>query len=327
CSNHCLGGWKASSEEIEVASPKAHKLQIKIVATAVCHTEAYTLSGADPEGYFPAILGHEGAEIVESAGEGVTKLKAGDTVIPLYIPQCANVNFKTRVTQGKCLMPDGTSRFTCKGKTILHYMGTSTFSEYTAVADISVAKVDPLAPLDKVSFLGCGMSTGYGAAVNTAKVDPSSVCAIFGLGGVGLAVKMGCKVADIFARAEEVGATECIIPQDFSKPIQEVLTDGGVDYSFECTGTVKACHKSWGVSVAVGVAASHEEIATCPFQLVIGHTWKDTAFGGWKSLVSEYIFKNIKADEFVTHNLSFDEINKVFELVHSRKSIQTVVKI
>ncbi|KAK1345714.1 hypothetical protein QTO34_008178 [Cnephaeus nilssonii] len=292
---------------------------------------------------FPVILGTR-CWIVES-----------DTVIPLYIPQCGECKFclnpktnlcqKIRVTQGKGLMPDGTSRFTCKGKKILHYMGTSTFSEYTVVADISVAKIDPLAPLDKVCLLGCGISTGYGAAVNTAKVEPGSTCAVFGLGGVGLAVIMGCKVAgasriigvdinkDKFARAKEFGACECISPQDFSKPIQEVLvemTDGGVDYSFECIGNVKvmraaleACHKGWGVSVVVGVAAAGEEIATRPFQLVTGRTWKGTAFGGWKSvesvpkLVSEYMSKKIKVDEFVTHNLSFDEINKAFELLHA----------
>ncbi|XP_012666008.2 alcohol dehydrogenase class-3 [Otolemur garnettii] len=286
--------WEAgkplSIEEIEVAPPKAHEVRIKIIATAVCHTDAYTLSGADPEGCFPVILGHEGAGIVESVGEGVTKLKAGDTVIPLYIPQCGECKFclnpktnlcqKIRVTQGKGLMPDGTSRFTCKGKTLLHYMGTSTFSEYTVVADISVAKIDPLAPLDKV---------------------------------------------------------------DFNKPIQEVLvemTGGGVDYSFECIGNVKvmraaleACHKGWGVSVVVGVAASGEEISTRPFQLVTGRTWKGTAFGGWKSvesvpkLVSEYMSKKIKVDEFVTHSLSFDKINKAFELMHSGESIRTVVKV
>ena len=242
-----------------MAPPKAHEVQIKIIATAVCHTDAYTLSGADPEGSFPVILGHEGAGIVESVGEGVTKLKAGDTVIPLYIPQCGEYKFclnpktnfcqKIRVTQGKGLMPDGTSRFTCKGKTILHYMGTSSFSEYTVVADISVAKINPLAPLDKVCLLSCGISTGYGVALNTAKVEPGSTCAVSGLGGVGLATIMGCKVAgpsriigvdinkDKFSRAKEFGASECINPQDFSKPIQEVLiemTDGGVDYSFDC---------------------------------------------------------------------------------------------
>uniref|UniRef100_A0A5F9CY33 Alcohol dehydrogenase class-3 n=1 Tax=Oryctolagus cuniculus TaxID=9986 RepID=A0A5F9CY33_RABIT len=392
--------WEAgkplSIEEIEVAPPKAHEVRIKIFATAVCHTDAYTLSGADPEGCFPVILGHEGAGIVESVGEGVTNLKAGDTVIPLYIPQCGECKFclnpktnlcqKIRVTQGKGLMPDGTSRFTCKGKTILHYMGTSTFSEYTVVADISVAKIDPSAPLDKVCLLGCGISTGYGAALNTAKVEPGSTCAVFGLGGVGLAAIMGCKAAgasriiavdinkDKFARAKEFGATECINPQDFSKPIQEVLvekTDGGVDYSFECIGNVKvmaqfphlynvssdssltrsghsikvlkamefqraaleACHKGWGVSVVVGVAGAGEEISTRPFQLVTGRTWKGTAFGGWKSvesvpkLVSEYMSKKIKVDEFVTNTLSFDQINEAFELMHSGKSIRTVVKI
>nr|CAI9698123.1 unnamed protein product [Rangifer tarandus platyrhynchus] len=361
--------WEAgkplSIEEVEVAPPKAHEVRIKIIATAVCHTDAYTLSGADPEGSYPVILGHEGAGIVESVGEGVTKLKAGDTVIPLYIPQCGECKFclnpktnlcqKIRVTQGKGLMPDGTSRFTCKGKTILHYMGTSTFSEYTVVADISVAKIDPLAPLDKVCLLGCGISTGYGAALNAAKVEPGSTCAVFGLGGVGLAVIMGCKVAgatriigvdinkDKFTRAKEFGASECINPQDFSKPIQEVLiemTDGGVDYSFECIGNVKvmraaleACHKGWGTSVVVGVAASGEEIATRPFQLVTGRTWKGTAFGGWKSvesvpkLVSEYMSKKIKVDEFVTHSLPFDQINEAFDLMHAGKSIRTVVKL
>ncbi|KYO37988.1 alcohol dehydrogenase class-3 [Alligator mississippiensis] len=360
--------WEAgkplSIEEVEVAPPKAREVRIKIVATAVCHTDAYTLSGADPEGCFPVILGHEGAGIVESVGEGVTKLKPGDTVIPLYVPQCGECKFclnpktnlcqKIRVTQGKGLMPDGTSRFTCKGKPIHHFMGTSTFSQYTVVADISVTKVDAAAPLDKVCLLGCGISTGYGAAINTAKVEPGSTCAVFGLGGVGLAVIMGCKVAgasriigvdlnkDKFAKAKEFGATECINPKDFSKPIQEVLvemTDGGVDYSFECIGNVgvmraalEACHKGWGVSVIVGVAAAGQEISTRPFQLVTGRTWKGTAFGGWKSvesvpnLVAEYMAKKIKVDEFITHNLPFDKINEAFELMHTGKSIRTVLK-
>uniref|UniRef100_A0A8P0P0D8 Alcohol dehydrogenase class-3 n=1 Tax=Canis lupus familiaris TaxID=9615 RepID=A0A8P0P0D8_CANLF len=330
--------WEAgkplSIEEVEVAPPKAHEVRIKIMATPVCHTDAYTLSGADPEGSFPVILGHEGAGIVESVGEGVTKLKAGDTVIPLYIPQCGECKFclnpktnlcqKIRVIQGKGLMPDGTSRF-------------------TLVANISVAKIDPLAPLDKVCLLGCGISTGYGAALNTAKVEPGSTCAVFGLGGVGLVTIMGCKVAgasqiigvdinkDKFSRAKEFGASECINPQDFSKPIQEVLiemTDGGVDYSFKCIGNLKviraaleACHKGWG-----------EEITTHPFQLITGRVWKGTAFGGWKSvesvpkLVSEYMSRKIKVDEFVTHSLSFDQINEAFDLLHARKSIRTVVK-
>ncbi|CAD7693180.1 unnamed protein product [Nyctereutes procyonoides] len=341
--------WEAgkplSIEEVEVAPPKAHEVLIKIMATAVCHTDAYTLSGADPEGSFPVILGHEGAGIVESVGEGVTKLKAGDTVIPLYIPQCGECKF--------CLNPK-TNLCQKIRERILHYMGTSTFSEYTVVADISVAKIDRLAPLDKVCLLGCGISTGYGAALNTGKVEPGSTCAVFGLGGVGLATIMGCKVAgasriigvdinkDKFSRAKEFGDSECINPQDFSKPIQEVLiemTDGGVDYSFECIGNVKvmraaleACHKGWGVSVIAGVAASGEEIAIRPFQLVTGRVWKGTAFGGWKSvesvpkLVSEYMSRRIKVDEFVTHSLSFDQINEAFDLLYARKSIQTVVK-
>uniref|UniRef100_A0A2K5NPR9 Alcohol dehydrogenase-like N-terminal domain-containing protein n=1 Tax=Cercocebus atys TaxID=9531 RepID=A0A2K5NPR9_CERAT len=295
--------WEAgkplSIEEIEVAPPKAHEVRIKIFASAVCHTDTYTLSGAEPEGCFPVILGHEGAEI------GVTKLKA--------------------FTQGKGLMPDGTSRFACKGETILHCMRTSTFSECTVVADISVAKIDSLAPLDKVCLLGCGISTGYAAAVNTAKLEPGSVCAIFGLGGVGLAV-MGGKVADKFPRANEFGATECINPQDFSKPIQEVLTemtDVGVDYSFE--SALEACHKGWDISVVVGVTASGEEIAACPFQLVTGHTWKGTKVS--QSWCLNICPKKIEVDEFVTHDLSFDEINEAFELMHSGKSIRTVVKI
>uniref|UniRef100_A0A2K6RFQ9 Alcohol dehydrogenase class-3 n=1 Tax=Rhinopithecus roxellana TaxID=61622 RepID=A0A2K6RFQ9_RHIRO len=319
--------WEAGKPlSIEVTLPKAHEVRIKIVAAVVCHTDTYILSRADPEGCFPVISGHEGAGIVQSVGEGVTKLKAGDTVISLYIPQCGECKFclnpktnlfqKIRVTQGKGLMPDGASRFTY-----------------------------PLAPLDKVGILGCGISTGYGPAVNTAKVEPGSVCAVFGLGGVGLGVTMGCKVTgasqiigvdinkDKFARTKELGATECISPQDFSKPTQEVLvemmsTDGGVDYSFECTRHVKiiraaleACHQ--GISVVVGVAASGEEITTHPFQLATGHTWKGIAFGGRKSIESVPKL----ADEFMTRNLSFDEINKALELMHSGKSIQTVVKI
>ncbi|MGH0154506.1 UNVERIFIED_CONTAM: hypothetical protein FKN15_029401 [Acipenser sinensis] len=359
--------WEAkkplSVEEVEVAPPKAHEVRIKIIATGVCHTDAYTLSGADPEGLFPVILGHEGAGIVESVGEGVTKFKPGDKVIPLYIPQCGECKFcknpktnlcqKIRITQGQGLMPDKTSRFTCKGKSIYHFMGTSTFSEYTVVADISVAKVDDSAPLDKVCLLGCGISTGYGAALNTAKVEPGSTCAVFGLGAVGLATIMGCKAAgasriiavdinkDKFEKAKEFGATECLNPQDHSKPVQEVLvemTDGGVDYSFECIGNVgvmrsalEACHKGWGTSVIIGVAASGQEISTRPFQLVTGRTWKGTAFGGFKSvesvpkLVADYMAKKIKVDEFITHILPFDKVNEGFDLMHAGKSIRSVL--
>ncbi|XP_043917291.1 alcohol dehydrogenase class-3 isoform X2 [Protopterus annectens] len=359
--------WEAgkplSVEDVEVAPPEAHEVRIKIIATAVCHTDAYTLSGADPEGKFPAILGHEGAGIVESVGEGVTKVKPGDRVIPLYIPQCGECKFclnpktnlcqKIRVTQGQGLMPDGTTRFTCKGKQVFHFMGTSTFSEYTVVADISVSKIDNSAPLDKVCLLGCGISTGYGAALNTAKVEPRSTCAVFGLGAVGLAVVMGCKAAgasriigiDInkskFEKAKEFGANECISPKDYQKPIQEVLvelTDGGVDYSFECIGNVdvmraalEACHKGWGTSVIVGVAGAGKEISTRPFQLVTGRTWKGTAFGGWKSvesvpkLVCDYMAKKLKVDEFITHALPFDKINEAFDLMHEGKSLRTVL--
>ncbi|KPP59751.1 hypothetical protein Z043_122298 [Scleropages formosus] len=351
--------WEAgkplSIEEVEVAPPKAHEVRIKLFATGVCHTDAYTLSGADPEGLFPVILGHEGAGTVESVGEGVTKFKPGDTVIPLYVPQCGECKFcknpktnlcqKIRVTQGQGLMPDKTSRFTCKGKQIFHFMGTSTFSEYTVVADISLAKVNEKAPLDKVCLLGCGVSTGYGAALNTAKVEPGSTCAVFGLGAVGLAVIMGCKAAgaariigidinkDKFEIAKEFGATDFVNPKDHSKPIQEVLvemTDGGVDYSFECIGNVQimraaleACHKGWGTSVIIGVAGAGQEISTRPFQLVTGRTWKGTAFGGWKSvdsvpkLVEDYMAKKMKVDEFVTHTLAFDQINESFDLMHA----------
>uniref|UniRef100_A0A672QPK3 S-(hydroxymethyl)glutathione dehydrogenase n=1 Tax=Sinocyclocheilus grahami TaxID=75366 RepID=A0A672QPK3_SINGR len=353
--------WEAgkplSIEEVEVAPPKAHEVRVKIHATGVCHTDAYTLSGSDPEGLFPVILGHEGAGTVESVGEGVTKIEPGDTVIPLYVPQCGECKFcknpktnlcqKIRVTQGQGLMPDKTSRFTCKGKQLFHFMGTSTFSEYTVVAEISLAKVDENAPLDKVCLLGCGISTGYGAAINTAKVEAGSTCAVFGLGAVGLAVIMGCKSVgatriigidinpDKFEIAKKFGATEFVNPKDHSKPIQEVLvelTDGGVDYSFECIGNVgimraalEACHKGWGTSVIIGVAGAGQEISTRPFQLVTGRTWKGTAFGGWKSLesvpklVNDYMNKKLMVDEFVTHTLPFAQINEAFDLMHAGK--------
>ncbi|XP_015174398.1 PREDICTED: alcohol dehydrogenase class-3 [Polistes dominula] len=360
--------WKAkeklSIEEIEVAPPKAHEVRIKIVNTALCHTDSYTLEGLDPEGIFPCILGHEGSGIVESVGEGVTEFKQGDHVIPLYIPQCGECKFckspktnlcsKIRATQGKGLMPDGTSRFTCKGQTIAHFMGCSTFSEYTVVADISLVKIDNTAPLDKVCLLGCGIPTGYGAVLNTAKVEPGSTCAIWGLGAVGLATAFGCKTAgasriigidinpDKFKQAKTFGCTELINPKDHSKPIQEVLvelTDGGLDYTFVCVGNVQSmraalesCHKGWGMSVIVGVAAAGEEISTRPFQLVTGRSWTGTAFGGWKSkesvpkLVNEYMSKKLLLDEFITHNLPFEQINEAFELLHSGTCLRAVLK-
>ncbi|KAF6207627.1 hypothetical protein GE061_016074 [Apolygus lucorum] len=352
-----------SIETVEVAPPKAGEVRVKIVNTAICHTDAYTLDGHDPEGVFPVILGHEGAGIVESVGEGVTSVQPGDHVVPLYIPQCKDCKFcnssktnlcsKIRLTQGQGMMPDGTSRFTCKGKQLFHFMGCSTFSEYTVVAEISIAKVDSSAPFEKICLLGCGVPTGYGAALNTAKVEPGSTCAIWGLGAVGLAVAMGCKAAGAsriigidlnvskFDVGKKFGCTECVNPKDFDKPIQDVLigmTDGGLDFTFECVGNVgtmraalESCHKGWGVSVIVGVAAAGQEISTRPFQLVTGRTWKGTAFGGWKSrdsvpkLVNEYLAKKLMLDEFVSHTLPFDEINKGFELLHSGESLRTVL--
>jgi len=358
--------WEAkqplSIETIEVAPPKAGEVRIKIVATAICHTDAYTKEGHDPEGLFPCVLGHEGAGIVESVGEGVTSVAPGDHVIPLYTPQCYECKFckspktnlcaKIRATQGKGLMPDGTSRFTCKGKQLFHFMGCSTFSEYTVVADISVAKVNPEAPLEKVCLLGCGISTGYGAALNTAAMEPGSTAAIWGLGAVGLAVAMGAKKAgasriigidinpDKFECAKKFGVTEFVNPKDHDKPIQQVLvdmTDGGLDYTFECIGNVdcmraalEACHKGWGVSVIIGVAAAGKEISTRPFQLVTGRVWKGTAFGGYKSrdsvprLVEEYMNKELMVDEFITHNLPFDQINEGFTLMLTGKSLRGV---
>jgi len=359
--------WEAkqplSFETIEVAPPKAGEVRIKIIATAVCHTDAYTKDGHDPEGIFPCVLGHEGAGIVESVGEGVTTVVQGDHVIPLYTPQCYDCKFckspktnlcgKIRATQGKGLMPDGTSRFTCKGQQLFHFMGCSTFSEYTVVSEISVAKINAEAPLEKVCLLGCGISTGYGAALNTAKMEPGSTAAIWGLGAVGLAVAMGAKKAgasriigidinpDKFEFAKQFGVTDCVNPKEYEKPIQQVIvdmTDGGVDYSFECIGNtecmraaLEACHKGWGVSVVIGVAAAGKEISTRPFQLVTGRVWKGTAFGGWKSrdsvprLVEEYMNKELMLDEFVSHYLPFDQINEAFTLMLTGKSCRGVV--
>ncbi|XP_045767028.1 alcohol dehydrogenase class-3-like [Maniola jurtina] len=359
--------WKAgeplSIEDIEVDPPKAGEVRIKIVASAVCHTDAYTLSGKDPEGVFPVILGHEGGGIVESIGQGVTTVKPGDHVLPLYVPQCKKCKFclnpktnlcqKVRVTQGQGLMPDGTKRFRCKGQELFHFMGCSTFSQYTVVHEISLCKIDEKAPLDKVCLLGCGVTTGFGAALNTAKVEAGSNCAIFGLGAVGLAVALGCKVSgasriigvdtnpDKFEIARKFGVTEFVNPKDHDKPIQQVLidmTDGGLDYTFECIGNVntmraalEAAHKGWGESIIIGVAAAGEEISTRPFQLVTGRVWKGTAFGGYKSrdsvpkLVDEYLQKKLPLDDFVSHTVQLDEIDMAFHLMHIGAAIRVVV--
>jgi len=350
-------------ETIEVDPPKKGEVRIKVIATGVCHTDAYNLSGADPEGGFPVVLGHEGGGVVESVGEGVTSVKIGDHVIPLYIPQCYNCKFcksnKTnlcsvvRSTQGKGLMPDGTTRFHCNGKDLFHFMGSSTFSEYIVCAEISVAKVREDAPLNRVCLLGCGISTGYGAALNTAKVEAGSNCAVWGIGCVGLATIMGCKengASKIYAVdinndkekvAKEFGATDFINPKDYNKPIQQVLcelTDGGMDYTFECVGNIhtmraalESCHKGWGVSTIMGVAASGQEISTRPFQLVTGRVWKGSAFGGWKSrdsvpkLVDDYMSKKIKIDEFVTHNFSLENVNEAFTAMREGECIRSIL--
>lgn len=355
---------KLSIEDIEVEPPRAGEVRIKIEFTGVCHTDAYTLGGLDSEGKFPVVLGHEGAGIVESVGEGVTSCKPGDKVIPCYIPQCyeceyckrsdTNVCSKIRVTQGQGVMPDGTTRFKCKGQTLYHFMGTSTFSEYCVVAEISVAVVNPVAKSEAVCLLGCGISTGYGAAINTAKVQPGSTCAVWGMGAVGLAVLMGCKAAgatkligidinnDKETAARQFGATHFINPLELGdKTIVAHLQEefnGGPDYTFECVGNVKlmraaleASHKGWGVSVIIGVASAGQEISTRPFQLVTGRKWTGTAFGGWKSrddvprLVEDYLAGKMKVDEFITQRLPLDQINEAFQLMHEGKSLRPVI--
>lgn len=356
-------GQPLSIEEVEVMAPQAGEVRVRIVATGVCHTDAFTLSGEDPEGVFPCILGHEGGGIVESVGEGVTSVKVGDHVIPLYTPECGECKFcksgktnlcqKIRTTQGKGLMPDGTTRFSKDGQPIYHYMGTSTFSEYTVLPEISIAKVDPAAPLEEVCLLGCGVTTGIGAVMNTAKVKEGESVAIFGLGGIGLSAVIGARLAkagriiaiDIneskFELARKLGATDCINPNDYDKPIQEVIvemTDGGVDFSFECIGNVKVmraalecCHKGWGESVIIGVAGAGQEISTRPFQLVTGRVWRGSAFGGVRgrselpSYVQRYMQGEFKLDDFITHTMGLEQINEAFELMHQGKSIRTVI--
>lgn len=360
--------WEAgkplSIEEVDLEGPKAGEVLVRIVATGVCHTDAFTLSGADPEGLFPVILGHEGGGIVEEVGEGVTSLEPGDHVIPLYTPECGVCKFcrsgKTnlcqaiRLTQGQGLMPDGTSRFSIKGKPVLHYMGTSTFSEYTVVPEIALAKIDPKAPLDKVCLLGCGITTGIGAVLNVAKVQPGSSVAVFGLGGIGLSVVQGAvmaKAARIIAidtnpskweMAKALGATDYVNPGEYDRPIQQVivdLTDGGVDYSFECIGNVdvmrsalECCHKGWGESIIIGVAGAGKEICTRPFQLVTGRVWRGCAFGGVKGrsqlpdYVDRYLSGEIKIDPMISKVLPLEQINEAFDLMHAGKTIRSVIR-
>ena len=359
--------WEAGKpltiEEIDVAGPKAGEVLIRMIATGVCHTDAFTLSGDDPEGVFPAILGHEGGAIVEEVGPGVTSVAPGDHVIPLYTAECGQCKFCTsgktnlcssvRETQGRGLMPDGTTRFSCNGKEVFHYMGTSTFSEYSVVAEVSLAKISSAAPLDKVCLLGCGVTTGIGAVRNTAKVEAGDTIAVFGLGGIGLSVVQGAVLAkagriiaidtnpDKFEMAKLLGATDYVNPKDYDAPIAEVIvdmTDGGVDYSFECVGNVnlmrsalECCHKGWGESIIIGVAGAGQEIATRPFQLVTGRVWRGTAFGGVKGrsqlpgMVDEYMGGDIKLDEFITFNMGLEDINKAFDYMHEGKSIRSVV--
>ncbi|KAF2350318.1 Alcohol dehydrogenase class III [Trinorchestia longiramus] len=361
--------WEAKKplviEDIEVAPPKEGEVRIKVLASGVCHTDAYTLDGHDPEGVFPSVLGHEGGGVVESVGPGVTSVKPGDHVVPLYIPECGECKFckspktnlcgKIRATQGKGVMPDGTSRFTCKGQVLFHFMGCSTFSQYTVVAEISVAKVPDSVPLDKVCLLGCGISTGYGAAINTAKVEEGSTCAIWGLGAVGLAVAMGCKAqkaariigVDVneskFEVAKAFGVTEFVNPKKLDKSVTETIiemTDGGCDYTFECIGNVstmrvalESCHKGWGESIILGVAAAGQEISTRPFQLVTGRVWRGSAFGGWKSrssmprLIKDYQEKRLMVDEFVTFTKPLSGVNEAFDLMHAGKALRSVVNL
>ena len=359
--------WEAGQplaiETIDVAPPRAGEVLVRIVATGVCHTDAFTLSGEDPEGLFPAILGHEGGGVVEEVGPDVTSVAVGDHVIPLYTPECGTCEFcasgKTnlcqaiRSTQGQGLMPDGSSRFSLDGRSLHHYMGTSTFSEYTVLPEIALARINPAAPLDKVCLLGCGITTGIGAVLNTAKVEAGSSVAVFGLGGIGLSVIQGAVMANAeriiavdvnpekFEMARQLGATDFVNPKDHDAPIQDViveLTKGGVDYSFECVGNVnlmraalECCHKGWGESVIIGVAGAGQEIRTRPFQLVTGRVWRGTAFGGVRGrselpgYVDRYLDGEIRIDEMITHTLSLDEINEAFDLMHAGSSIRSVV--
>jgi S-(hydroxymethyl)glutathione dehydrogenase/alcohol dehydrogenase len=350
-------------DTIDLEGPKAGECLVRLVATGVCHTDAYTMSGRDPSGLFPVVLGHEGGGVVEEVGPGVSTVKVGDHVIPLYIPECRNCKFclsgKTNLcsailgTQGKGLMPDGRSRLSHLGRMLHHYMGTSTFAEYTVVPEIALAKIRPDAPLDKVCLLGCGITTGIGAVLNTAKVHPGATVAVFGLGGIGLSVVQGAVMAGAariigidtnakkFALAQQFGVTDCLNPSDVANLAEAVveMTGGGVDFSFECIGSVEvmgqalACtHKGWGQAIIIGVAGAGEEIHARPFLLVTGRTWRGTAFGGMRGrtqlpqYVDWYMNGRIKLDECITHTLPLEDINRAFDLMHRGESIRSVVR-
>jgi S-(hydroxymethyl)glutathione dehydrogenase/alcohol dehydrogenase len=353
-----------SIEEIDVEGPKEGEVLLKVVASGVCHTDAFTLSGDDPEGAFPCVLGHEGGCVVVECGPGVKTLKPDDHVIPLYIPECGECKFclstKTNLCQSIAdtlwsgYMPDKTRRFSKNGDAIYHYMGCSTFSEYTVVPEIALAKINPAAPLDKVCLLGCGVTTGIGAVLNTAKVEPGASVAVFGLGGIGLSVLQGAVMAkagriiavdlnpEKFEMARALGATDCINPAELGVSVTEAIiemTDGGVDYSFECIGNVnvmrdalECCHMGWGLSTIIGVAGAGQEISTRPFQLVTGRTWTGSAFGGVKGrtelpgYVDQYLSGTIQLDNMVTHTMPLEEINTAFDLMHKGESIRSVIK-
>ena len=355
-------GEPLTIDTVRLEGPKEGEALVEVKATGICHTDAYTLSGADPEGLFPAILGHEGAGVVVETGPGVASVAPGDHVIPLYTPECRQCKFcvsgKTnlcgaiRATQGQGLMPDGTSRFSRGDETILHYMGTSTFANYTVVPEIALAKIRPDAPFDKVCYIGCGVTTGLGAVMNTAKVEPGSNVAVFGLGGIGLNVIQGARLvgadriigvdlnAGKRALAERFGMTDFINPAATEDVVGAIvdMTDGGVDYSFECIGNVEVmrqalecCHKGWGESIIIGVAGAGQEIATRPFQLVTGRVWRGTAFGGAKGrtdvpkIVDWYMDGKINIDDLITHTMPLEDINNAFELMHAGESIRSVV--
>ncbi|WP_085902187.1 S-(hydroxymethyl)glutathione dehydrogenase/class III alcohol dehydrogenase [Kiloniella majae] len=356
-------GKPMTIETVQLEGPRHGEVLVEMKATGVCHTDYFTLSGADPEGLFPTILGHEGAGVVVDVGPGVTSLKKGDHVIPLYTPECRECDYclnpKTnlcqaiRSTQGQGLMPDGTSRFSMDGKMLHHYMGCSTFANYSVLPEIALAKIREDAPFDKVCYIGCGVTTGVGAVINTAKVEPGSNVVVFGLGGIGLNVIQGAKMVgankiigvdlndDRKALGEKFGMTDFVNPKDIDGDLVEALVDltnGGADYSFECIGNVntmrqalECCHKGWGVSVIVGVAGAGQEIATRPFQLVTGRVWKGTAFGGARGrtdvpqIVDWYMDGKINIDDLITHTMPLDDINSAFDLMHSGESIRSVV--